>query len=205
MTMPASGWYAQQMLVKCPVCEADNSADAAECRDCGKLLSSRAADLPEDVPPIDGLEQTIHDPRESATGPVATLPELERTQLARKDLKVAAEMVRDVEQTQIEVDPNAVSLWSSAGVEMDLGREPDDGERTPAPQDTGVCPWCNEPATGVVCDNCGRRRSRYSVPVAAAEQEAVEGETVLCPACFGRVPTGARCTECGVPFAVVEL
>jgi hypothetical protein len=203
--VPASGWYAPRMLVKCPVCDADNSAAAVECRDCGKLFSSRVADLPEDLPPIDGLEQTIHDPQESASGPVAPFPELERTQLARRDLKVATELVPDVEQTQIEFDPDAVSRWSSASVEMDLGRETDDGERTPAPQDTGVCPWCNEPAAGVVCDNCGRRRSRYSVAVAAAEREEVEGETVLCPACFGRVPGGARCTECGVPFAVVEL
>ena len=173
------------MPVKCPVCETTNSDDAAECGDCGKILFADA-DLVVDVAPIEGLEETLHDPLESATGPVAMIPELERT--------------------QIEADPDAVSFWGG-GVDpdLDLGREPADGQRTPAPQDTGLCPWCTAPATGAVCDNCGRRRSRYTVPLATAQVARAQDDTVLCPACFARVPTGARCLECGVPFAVVEL
>ena len=137
---PGTRWYALPMPVKCPVCETTNSDDAAECGDCGKILFADA-DLVVDVAPIEGLEETLHDPLESATGPVAMIPELERT--------------------QIEADPDAVSFWGG-GVDpdLDLGREPADGQRTPAPQDTGLCPWCTAPATGAVCDNCGRRRSR---------------------------------------------
>lgn len=193
------------MPAKCPVCETVNPDDAAECADCGKVLFTEAH-LVDEVAPIEGLEETLHDPLESATGPVATLLELEQTQLARRDLKIAAEAVPGVERTQLEFDPDAVSFWGGA-VDPDLesGREPDDGQRTPAPQDTGLCPWCTAPATGAVCDNCGRRRSRYTVPVATAQVARAQADTVLCPACFARVPTGARCLECGVPFAVVEL
>ena len=193
------------MPVKCPVCETINSDDAAECGDCGKIIFSDA-DLVDDVEPIEGLEETIHDPLESATGPVALIAELEQTQLARRDLRIAEEVVPGVERTQLEADPGVVSFWSG-GVDpdLDLGREPDDGQRTPAPQDTGLCPWCTAPATSAVCDNCGRRRSRYTVAIAPAQVVKAQDDTVLCPACFARVPTGVRCNECGVPFAVVEL
>ncbi len=189
--------------MKCPICDTDNSDDTPECATCGRKLFTDA-DLLEDVAPIDGLEQTIHDPVESATGPVPVIAELEQTQLARKDLSVAVEVVPGVERTQIESDPNAVSLWSG-GVDLDLGRAPDDGERTPAPKDTGVCPWCNAPAQDAVCGNCGRRRSRYTAPVATAAVRALQGDDILCPACFARVPPGARCIECGVPFAGAEM
>ena len=193
------------MPAKCPVCETVNPDDAAECGDCGKILFAEA-DLMAEVAPIDGLEETLHDPLESATGPIDRLVELEQTQLARRDLKVAPEPVPGVEHTQLQSDPDAVSFWGGAvDPDLDLGREPDDGQRTPAPQDTGLCPWCTAPATSAVCDNCGRRRARYSVPVVTARAAQRQGDTVLCPACFARVPAGARCEECGVPFAVVEL
>ena len=192
------------MSVKCPICETDNSEDSAECGTCGRQLFSDA-DLVEDVSLIDGLEQTIHDPLESATGPVPVIPELEQTQIARRDLAVVAETVPDVERTPIQVDPGAVLFWSAGRPELDVDRAPDDGQRTPAPQDTGVCPWCSAPAKDAVCDNCGRRRSRYTAPVAVARTQRAQGDDVLCPACFARVPPGLRCNECGVPFPVVEL
>jgi hypothetical protein len=192
------------MTMKCPICETDNSEDVPECATCGRRFFSDA-DMVEEVAPIDGLEQTIHDPIESAIGPVQTLPELERTQIARKDLAIVVETVPDVERTPIEADPDAISRWTVGPVDLDLGRFPDDGERTPAPMDSGVCPWCNAPAQDAVCDNCGRRRSRFTAPVVVPETDRVQGEDVLCPACFARVPPGVRCIECGVPFPVVEL
>src|SRR5438067_1114764 len=94
------------MPVKCPICETQNPDDAAECANCGKVLAIEA-DLLEDVAPIDGLEQTIHDPTESATGPIPTIAELEQTMIARKDLAVPEEHVPDVEMTKIEEDPAA--------------------------------------------------------------------------------------------------
>jgi hypothetical protein len=192
------------MPVKCPICETENPGDVPECGTCGRRFFTEA-DLVVDVTPIDGLEQTIHDPIESRTGPIPTIAELERTQIARKDLAIVVETVPDVERTPIEFDPNAITHWTVGPVEVDLGRFPDDGQRTPAPQDTGVCPWCNAPGQGAVCDNCGRRRSRFTAPVAVPETARAQGEDVLCPACFARVPPGLRCIECGVPFPVVEL
>jgi hypothetical protein len=192
------------MNLKCPICETVNAEDASECATCGRRLFSDA-DLLEDVAAIDGLEQTIHDPSESATGPIPVIAELEQTQIARRDLAVVEEMVPGVERTPIEADPNVASFWSTGNLELDVDRAPDDGQRTPAPQDTGICPWCSAPAQDAVCDNCGRRRSRFTAPAPVRATPGVQGDDVMCPACFARVPPGARCIECGVPFPVVEL
>jgi hypothetical protein len=191
------------MSVKCPICETENPDETLECVQCGKILATEA-DLLEDIPPIAGLEQTIHDPMESATGPIAAIPELEQTMVARRDLQVAADVLPGVERTKVEEDPEAPIHWIG-GVDLDLGREKDDGVRTPAPQDTGLCPWCNAPATGAVCDNCGRRKSRYSAPPVQQQHATAAGEAVLCPACFARVAPGPRCVECGVPFPLPEV
>lgn len=205
MTAPGPGWYAFGMPVTCPVCETDNSESAWECATCGRVFSS-AADAVDEVPPVPGLEHTLHDPQESGSAAVTRLPDLEQTMLARRDLRVSPEVVPNVERTQREEDPDASPRWSAGNLELDHGRELDDGLRTPAPEDTGLCPWCSSPASGAVCDNCGRRRSRYSAPKAAEpERRAAGGESVLCPACFARVPSGARCVECGVPFVPSEI
>jgi len=188
------------MPVRCPICEAENADEAVECQNCGKVLAVEA-DLVEDVAPLPGLEQTLQDKVETD---VAVIPELEQTQLASPGLRVSVEVLPGVEHTQIEIDQAAPVNWVAGDVALDRGREQDLDPRTPAPQDTGVCPWCNAPSTGAVCDNCGRRRSRYSAPPAVAQQSA-SGDTVLCPACFARVEQGPRCVECGVPFAVPEL
>ena len=188
--------------MRCPVCETENSDDAAECANCGKILASEA-DLFEDVEPVPGLELTLQPPVETET---QTLAELEQTQLAPKDLEVPEEHVPDVEYTQLEQDPAAPLNWTAGNTPLDLGRELDDGQRTPAPQDTGTCPWCGAASTDAVCDACGRRRSRYTA--AAAVVAAVltgKEDNVMCPACFARVPPGERCTECGTPFPIQEL
>jgi hypothetical protein len=196
------------MPVACPVCETQNRDGAVECATCGHAFRAAAAAAVGDVARLDGLEETVRDQEESAAGPVRTIPELESTQVARRDIKAEAQFVPGVEHTRIEVDPNATSLWGG-GVELDLGRELDDGVRTPAPEDTGVCPWCSAPSQGAaLCDNCGRRRSRYLQPPAAAAAPAArarEEDNVMCPACFARVRPGPRCVECGVPFPFTEL
>lgn len=192
--------------MRCPVCETDNPEDAGECATCGKQLM-READLDgADVAPIEGLEETIHDPLESVGPPAALLPELEQTQVARRDLQIHEERVPGVEFTALESDPDAPVLWQG-GVDLDLGRAEDDGVRTLPPGDTATCPWCGVTGDGVVCDACGRRKTRYTqaatrAPAAAGRRDE---DTVLCPACFARVAPGPRCVECGVPFAVIEL
>lgn len=190
------------MPVKCPVCETENGDDAAECANCGKQLALDA-DLLEDVAPIDGLEMTIQDRVDTDA---ALLPDVEFTQVAAgKDLQVPDEKVPGVEHTQLEIDPEAPVNWIAGNTPLDSGRELDDGVRTPAPQDTGVCPWCGAPSTDAVCDSCGRRRSRYAAAPAAVTGPSQSDEIVMCPACFARVPPADRCGECGTPFPLKEL
>jgi hypothetical protein len=185
--------------MRCPLCETDNLEEVAECRNCGKQLHTDA-ELLEDVQPIAGLEETLY---ESASAPVEVLPDLMQTQLASRDLQVQKELVPDVERTQLASDERAPSNWTTGNVELDSGREQDLDPRTARPEDTGTCPWCGAAATGAVCDSCGRRRSRYTTAPAAAAVQSSD-ETVLCPACFSRVPAGERCSECGVPFGPRE-
>ncbi|HUJ27419.1 MAG TPA: hypothetical protein VLW85_15450 [Myxococcales bacterium] len=185
--------------MKCPLCETENRGDALECANCGKQLASEA-DVLDDVAPLPGLEQTLQD---AVDVPTQVMADLETTQLASPGLQVDVVPTPGVEHTEIEQDPEAPLNWVAGQVAIDSGRELDREPRTPAPEDTGVCPWCNAPATGLVCDNCGRRRSRYSAPRGAEAQPA--GDSVLCPACFARVAPGPRCGECGVPFPGVEL
>jgi hypothetical protein len=194
------------MPLACPVCDTQNRDAAVECATCGHAF--RAAIAVGDVARLDGLEETLRDPEESAVDPVPRIAELESTQLARRDIKVESQFVPGVEPTRIEIDPNAASAWTG-GVELDLGRELDDGVRTLAPEDTGSCPWCSAPSQGAAfCDNCGRRRARYLQPPAAAAAPAAgarEEDNIMCPACFARVQPGPRCVECGVPFPFAEL
>ena len=68
--------------MRCPVCETENSEDAAECANCGKALSVEA-DLVEEVAPLPGLELTLQEPVQAQ---VDLMSELEQTQLAPPDL-----------------------------------------------------------------------------------------------------------------------
>jgi hypothetical protein len=186
----------------CPLCETENLEDASECAGCGKAFATAP---PEDLPveTVPGLEQTLFEAPQVED--VELVPGLERTQVARRDLRIAEERVEGVEQTQLRADPAAPQFWSGGVTEVELGREADDGARTPLPQDDGFCPWCREPSTGAVCDSCGRRRSRYSVAPAQVQGQSAGDDTQLCPACFARVPVGPRCVECGVRFPALLL
>lgn len=191
----------------CTLCETDNPDDLPECTGCGKILLVQTA--PDAyVMLIDGLEETVRDPLESAGGPVQAMGELEGTAIARKDLRIEAEPMMAVERTQLESDPSAQLFWSGGAPDLDLGREAADPERTAAPVDNGLCPWCGAPATGAVCDACGRRRSRFSKPAAQTAVRASrqdDDDQLTCPACYSRVPPGPRCPSCHVPFAPREL
>jgi hypothetical protein len=191
--------------MRCPLCETENPEDVAECATCGRQLHTDAQVL-EEVMPIPGLEETIRDPMESVVGAIEIMPELERTMIARRDLRVQEEHVPGVEGTMLVEDPTVPTNWTPGDVELDLGREVDLDPRTAVPEDGGPCVWCGaESDGGAVCDTCGRRRSRYSgPPPVAAQTQSKTDETVLCPACFSRVAIAPRCEECGVRFAVAE-
>jgi len=147
--------------MQCPVCEAENPDNVAECAGCGRAMAPASAGR-QTVAPLEGLEST---------------------QVASPDLAVQVDVLPDLE----------------------TGRETDFGERTPVPPETAACPWCGTPSLGAVCDACGRRKSRFVAPVVAEERRADTGETVTCPSCFARVPKEARCSDCGVPFALQEV
>jgi hypothetical protein len=192
--------------MRCPVCETENRAGAADCATCGKAFFAQSIRVP-DAPLIEGLEETIRDPTESATGPVQMIPDVELTEVARKDLVVWVDDMPDVERTPIEADPDEASRWTTGPVDLDPGRELDDGVRTPAPQDAKICPWCGTASDDVVCDGCGRRKTRYAQAAADGPEEfaAANVEKVHCPACLSRVLPGLRCSECGLPFPLTEI
>jgi len=158
---------------------------------------------------------------------VAALDGLELTQVASSEVSVEVDALPGLEGTQFEADAASPSQWTAgplplertqheaaagatpawtADLELDLGREPDSGERTPMQPETATCPWCGAVSLAAVCDACGRQKSRYLEPVQREEAVAVaDGETMTCPSCFARVAQGIRCSDCGVPFPLQEL
>ncbi len=185
----------------CPVCDTDNPVTAVECESCGKALR-RGSEVPGFAPALVGLEHTLQD---AAEVQVDRLPELELTALASRSLRAPLERL-EVERTPFEPDPAAPVAWSAGPLELDTGREPEDGARTPAPIDAGECPWCGAASGDAVCGSCGRHRARhFAPPIPPPDGAAPGGEHVLCPACFARVADAIRCAECGVPLPIREL
>jgi hypothetical protein len=196
----------------CPVCETPHPEDAAECAVCGKVLLLEG-DLEVDAAPMAELEQTLLDPLDSVTGPVAKMAEVEDTQLADRKLEVSVEAV-EVERSQQEEGP-ASGLWFGGLPELETGRESDGIAPTAAPVDPGKCVWCGTPGTGVLCDGCGRRRLRGQQPrpapaagaprLTAQQRTEAEEDTVLCPGCLTRVARLEKCPECMTPLPRAEL
>jgi hypothetical protein len=107
-------------------------------------------------------------------------------------------------------------FWTPGLDALDTGREPDGLPPTVYSEENAICVWCGTPAPRAVCENCGRRRTRgrgseldkarqgrgAGGPVGAQTLEPI---TMLCPACFTRVPREARCPECRAPLPVEEL
>jgi len=158
---------------------------------------------------------------------VSALDGLELTRVASSDQPVVVDALPGLEGTQLEADAASPPQWTAgplelertrheaaagaspawtADLELDSGREPDSGERTPMQPETATCPWCGAVSLAAVCDACGRRKSRYLEPRQREEAVAsVDGETMTCPSCFARVAMGIRCSDCGVPFPLQEL
>jgi hypothetical protein len=188
--------------MRCPVCEADNLNDAVECSSCGRSIAEGAGDA--DAGTLEGLEPT-HLASADLDVDVAMLPGVEPTRL-EEDPTAPPQWTAGplaLEHTEHEAVAGATAAWTS-DLEIDSGREPDDGERTGAPTEAAGCPWCGTASVGAVCDNCGRRKSRYTTP-GPQRQSSASGETVMCPACFARVADDVRCSDCGTPFPLREL
>jgi hypothetical protein len=188
--------------MRCPVCETENQG--AQCTTCGKALQVAEAEI-DDVAPIQGLEATGLAPVDLAVQ-VDPLPGVEHTQQGPQ-MDVAQHWTAGpiaLERTGHEptVDEPA---GAGEGLDLDPGREQDSGERTPAPTETAICPFCGTPSLDMVCDVCGRRKFRSSAVAEDAAPAVVSGDTRVCPSCFARVPVEVRCSDCGMPFPLREL
>jgi hypothetical protein len=169
-------------MIVCPVCE-HPQPEGAECEVCGKKLVSGPAAVPF-VPPVEGLEPTLHAPVDAAG---IALAELEPTRQRRVEAR--AEQAPDLD------------LGRAAPV--DVADDPVPGlERTgdDAPQDapTAVpaaptCRYCRTPAKPGerVCGRCGMR-----LPIFGERAEQAEPLTRQC-GCGLVVLTGGMCPNCG--------
>ena len=190
--------------MRCPVCDSDNLDDSAECVSCGKAFPSRAEDG-RAAAALEELEMTQVAPPEAPVR-VEPLAGLEHTRLPA-DRAAQSQWTAEampLERTQHEVDAEAQGAWEGE-IEVDPGREPDSGERTPLPAETAICPWCGVASLAAICDGCGRRKARFAAPPSEAPQRASEEGSVTCPACFARVAREVRCSDCGTPFPLQEL
>jgi len=169
-------------MIVCPVCE-HPQAQGAECEVCGKRLASgpSAADLA--IPPVEGLEPTLHAPSVAAAERIAELeptlhapavdlpdvmPDLEATRTAPVDVDV--EPVPDVERT-------------SEGIPGDVPTA------LPAIQ---VCRYCRTPAMPGerICSRCGMR-----LPVLGGAGAEPTPAVRLCSC--GAATRSSLCPTCG--------
>src|SRR3989442_6239586 len=166
--------------MRCPVCDADNLHDSAECAGCGKAFPSRAEDG-RAAAALEELEMTQVAPPDAPVR-VEPLAGLEHTRLPADraaQSQWTAEAV-PLERTQHEVDAEAQGAWEGE-IEVDPGREPDSGERTPLPAETAICPWCGAASLAAICDGCRPRKARFDAPSSLAAHRASQEARVNFP------------------------
>jgi len=187
--------------MRCPLCDTENAG--SYCTTCGKAFEGTDGSGDE-LAPIEGLLATQVAPPDLAVH-VDPLPGLEHTQL-ESQMDVAQNWTAgNLPLERTNHDPSAdVPARGGADPQLDLGRETDLGERTPAPAETAVCPYCGTPSLDAICDTCGRQKFRAS-PAPEAIAAVASGEITVCPSCFARVAKAVRCSDCGMPFPLQEL
>lgn len=187
-------------MIICPVCE-HQQAQGIECEVCGKKLVAAA--------PV--------------AVAVATLPELEQTQLAGGRAPVPVSSIPDLELTRRDAVPNVavqavpeLDTGRSAKVgnvaaapmqDMDTGRADAIGAKTAAPVGPIVCRYCrNVQETGAVCDRCGMRlpKVKLASPEANAAPKVAAGERTKCPKCSSPAHAGRACVTCGTLVPAAE-
>lgn len=171
-------------MIVCPVCE-HPQPHGAECDVCGRSLpAAAAAARASGVPPVEGLEPTLHAPAEAGTDRVA---DVEPTLHAPAG-EVPWEPL-ELEATRCEaVD---VEVLPAPGVER-TGVEPPDDVPTAVPAFV-ACRYCRTTAVPGerICSRCGMRLPVFGP--AAAERSH---EPRLC-SCGLPVPGPGACPGCG--------
>ncbi len=172
-------------MIVCPVCEHPQD-QGAECEVCGKRLAHgpTAADLA--IPPVDGLEPTLHAP--SVAAAEDRIAELEPTRhAAAVDLP---DVMPDFEATR--AAPVDVDVESTPDLEPTSEGIPGDAPTALPP--IAVCRYCRTPAMPEerICSRCGMRLPLLGVAAAEAPAAvricscgtAIRGS--LCPTCGAR-------------------
>jgi hypothetical protein len=168
-------------MTVCPVCEHAQS-QGAECEICGKKLLFGAAPIPF-VPPIEGLEPTLHADVDASA---ALLPDLEPTRQAEVD--AWPDPAPDLEPGR--AAPVDVADDPMPGIERSQEGLPDDAP-TAVPAIV-ACRYCRTPALPGerVCGRCGMRLPVYE---GSPPEAAPPGRRCAC----GAWVAGALCPTCG--------
>jgi hypothetical protein len=173
-------------MIICPVCE-HPQPEGAECEVCGKRLASGPSQADLAIPPVDGLEPTLHARGEApAAAGGGRMPELEPTQHgAVTHVEDAMPGIEATRAAPVDVDAEPTPDLERTAVEI-----PGDGP-TPLPA-LLACRYCRTPAMPGerICASCGMR-----LPVLApsAAEAAPAGRLCSC----GTVVRGSLCPTCG--------
>lgn len=178
----------------CPLCEA--AVAGCECEVCGHALE-RPPD--EAGAAVDRLAELDVRPPPTPRPPAARLPELEATRFAPTPAVVAAPEPGWEPSTA----PASPDVPAGGLSELDAGREPFVGERTPVPEGPITCRYCrNVQASGLLCERCGMRLPWNPRPrLVEAPAAADAGELVRCGRCGERTYARERCGSCGALLA----
>ncbi len=173
-------------MIVCPVCE-HPQAQGANCDVCGKRLVAglSAADLA--IPPVDGLEPTLHMPADALE---ERMPDLEPT-------------IRGAGGGFVDDPTPDLEATASAPVDVDAPPVPDlertdqeiPGDAPTAIPEVVVCRYCRTPAAPGerLCARCGVR-----LPLVAAAPLGDDPAQLRVCSCGTTVrPDAALCPSCG--------
>jgi hypothetical protein len=171
----------------CPLCE--TPVAGPQCEVCGHALTAAPAPAAA-VPRLLELEL----PPSAGAPSLAPLLDLEPTRFAVVPAP-GAFSDPEVERTAA---PPAPDVAAGGLPELDLGRAPDDPERTPTDAGPVTCRYCRHvQAVGLLCDQCGMRLPR-NVRAALATGPAPDRDALIrCPRCGERTYQRERCSSCG--------
>jgi hypothetical protein len=173
-------------MIVCPVCEHPQET-GSECELCGKRFAAGTVPIAY-VPPMEGLEPTLHADAENLFDLVETIPDLEPTSAAPVDAPEVR--TQDVEPT------SAAPVQDESVAIPDIERIQDD---IPVDAPTvlplaPVCRYCRTPSVPgeKLCSRCGMQLAVIDPNLIPSGAEGI----TLCSNC-GSVSTREVCPACG--------